>query len=263
MTYDPSDNARKCYDVAIEACREKLASFRKEVIGECVLYRGDCREIAPLLPSDIAVVSDVPYGMNWDTDSTRFTGGQRVGRGEGRNDWGSIQSDAEPFDPAPWLRYPEVILWGSNHYAERLPVGTTLVWLKKAPHLFETFLSDAEIGWKKGGHGVYCHFEQFPPPSRMAENGGVTAHPTQKPTGLMAWCIQRVKAQTILDPFMGSGTTGVACVKLGRKFIGIEIEPKYFDIACKRISDAYKQPDMFVEAPASKPEQLSLMESSS
>ena len=65
----------------------------------------------------------------------------------------------------------------------------------------------------------------------------------------MRWCVQRIPGETILDPFMGSGTTGVAAVKLGRKFIGIEIEPKYFDIACKRISDALKQPDMFIERP--------------
>ena len=76
-------------------------------------------------------------------------------------------------------------------------------------------------------------------------------HPTQKPLDVMKWCIERLPSgcSTILDPFMGSGTTGVACVKLGRKFIGIEIEPKYFDIACKRISEALKQPDFFVEKP--------------
>lgn len=88
----------------------------------------------------------------------------------------------------------------------------------------------------------------------MAENGGATAHPTQKPIALMAWCIsERAKVaaeQTILDPFMGSGTTGVAAVQMGRNFIGIEKEPKYFDIACKRITDAQRQGDMLVESAA-------------
>lgn len=76
-------------------------------------------------------------------------------------------------------------------------------------------------------------------------------HPTTKPLELMEWCIQQLphESSVVLDPFMGSGTTGVACVKLGRKFVGIEIEPKYFDIACKRISSALKQPDFFVEKP--------------
>jgi site-specific DNA-methyltransferase (adenine-specific)/modification methylase len=85
-------------------------------------------------------------------------------------------------------------------------------------------------------------------------------HPTQKPIAVMEWCLSFLPdCQTILDPFMGSGTTGVACAKLGRKFIGIEIEPRYFDIACKRIEDAYKQPDLFIEPPK-KPEQLGILE---
>lgn len=120
---------------------------RVEHIADGVtLYLGDCREILPTLPKG-ALVSDPPYGMGWNTDSTRFTGGQReVGRGEGRSDWGKVRNDSEPFDPSPWLDFPECILWGANHYGERLPRGTTLVWLKKAPHLFGSFLSDAEIG---------------------------------------------------------------------------------------------------------------------
>jgi DNA modification methylase len=76
-------------------------------------------------------------------------------------------------------------------------------------------------------------------------------HPTQKPIALMQWCLGFLPdARTILDPFMGSGTTGVACVKLGRRFIGIEIDPGYFDIACRRIEAAYQQPDFFVAPPA-------------
>ena len=86
-------------------------------------------------------------------------------------------------------------------------------------------------------------------------------HPTQKPLRVMKWCLEFIPtARTILDPFMGSGTTGVACVKLGRKFIGIEIEPKYFEIACRRIQAAYDQPDMFVEQPQAKAEQLDMLE---
>ena len=87
-------------------------------------------------------------------------------------------------------------------------------------------------------------------------------HPTQKPVALMEWCIKHLPdtAQTILDPFMGSGTTGVACVNLGRKFIGIELDPGYFDIACKRITDAHRQADMFVAKPdLTKPIQAALL----
>src|SRR5690606_12281906 len=88
---------------------------------------------------------------------------------------------------------------------------------------------------------------------------GPKFHPTQKPLALMRWCLKWFEGQTILDPFMGSGTTGVACVKEGRKFIGIEIDPDYFNIACERIRKAYAQPDMFIEAAkAEQPKQESL-----
>ncbi|MDQ0022957.1 hypothetical protein J2X90_000743 [Variovorax paradoxus] len=140
-----------------------------------------------------------------------------------------------------------------------MPVGTTLVWLKKDDHLFGTFLSDAELGWQKGGYGVYAFRRPFPPPSRISENDGLqAAHPTQKPIALMAWCIERLgKPGTILDPFMGSGTTGIAAVRLGCKFIGVEREPKYFDIACRRIEQAANQGQLFApEAP--QPQQLGL-----
>ena len=219
----------------------------KVEIGDATLYCGDCVEVLPTLPRVDAVITDPPYGMNWNTDSTRFGGGGVV-RGKGRQDWGDITGDAQPFDPAPWLQFDRVVLFGANHYAARLPVGTTLVWLKKADHLFGTFLSDAEIAWMKGGYGVYCYRKQFPPPSRMAEAGGDVAHPTQKPVGLMAWCMDRADVErgaVVLDPFMGSGSTGVAAVETGRRFIGIEREPKYFDIACRRIEQAVAQGRLF------------------
>lgn len=153
------------------------------------LYLGDCRILAPMLDGVDAVISDPPYGMDWDTDSTRFSGGESANiklkpRGEGRDDWGGVVGDVEPFDPSPWLDYERCVLFGANHYAQRLPVGTILIWLKRADHLFQSFLSDAEIVWMKGGHGVYAFRKQFPPPLRMKEyNGGAArpAHPTQKP----------------------------------------------------------------------------------
>ena len=218
------------------------------------LYLGDCRKVLPELGKIDAVVSDPPYGMAWNTNSTRFTGGNQK-RGQGRADFGPIREDNEPFNPAVWLTFPETILWGANHYAARLPLGQTLVWLKKSQKVYGTFLSDAEIGWQSGGHGVYCKFVEFTGGlARKAENDGCrSAHPTQKPIDLMQWCLLRLKGgQHVLDPFMGSGTTGVACVRLGRSFTGIEIEPKYFDIACRRISDELSTPTMFSppQAPA-------------
>jgi DNA modification methylase len=230
-----------------------LVSYREEVLAEGVrLILSDCREILPALCNVDSVVTDPPYGMAWDTNSTRFTGGNQK-REDGRADFGPIVEDDMQFDPSPWIGFEDVILWGANHYAARLPIGQTLVWIKKSPHAFGTFLSDAEIGWQRGGHGVYCKHVEFQGGfARKAENdGNRSAHPSQKPIELMCWCLQRLKSgRHVLDPFMGSGTTGVAAVRLGRQFTGIEIEPKYFDIACRRIDDALRRPDMFVERPA-------------
>jgi DNA modification methylase len=215
------------------------------VIGNATLYLGDCLEILPALSGIDAVITDPPYGMNWNTDSTRFSGGERK-RGDGKDDWQEISGDASDFDPTPWLDYPKVVLWGANHYSQSLPVGTSLVWIKKDEHLYGTFLSDCELAWMKGGYGVYAHHLNFPPPSRMAENFGKTAHPCQKPIGLMTWAIQKAKATgTVLDPYMGSGTTGVACVALGLPFVGIEINPEYFAVAVDRLGVAHSQQRLF------------------
>ena len=132
-----------------------------------------------------------------------------------------------PFDPSPWLHFDRVILWGANHYAQRLPVGTTLIWLKKDDHLFGSFPERCRDWMAKGRLWVYAFRKQFLPLSRMAENDGLqAAHLTQKPLALMAWCIERAGRPALtLDPFMGSGTTGVAAMQMGLSFIGIEREP--------------------------------------
>ena len=206
------------------------------------IYHGDCREIAPTLQFE-AVVSDPPWGMNADTDSRRFSGGYygssgRERRGNGKA-WGPIVGDDATFDPSPWLACEHVVLWGYHHFAARLPVGTVLVWVKRADEILGTFLSDAELAWRKGGHGVYVHRKQFPPPSRGAEAFGSPAHPTQKPLSVMRWSIERSGAPAgavVLDPFMGSGTTLRAAKDLGRRAIGIEIEERYCEIAAKRLA---------------------------
>jgi site-specific DNA-methyltransferase (adenine-specific) len=236
-------------------------------IGDATLYCGDNRGIVPLLTGIDAVVSDPPYGMAWDTDSTRFTGGTRRRHGpggghlDGRSDFGRVMADDVPFDPTPWLQFDEAILWGANHYSQRLPVAATLVWLKKSPHAYGTFLSDAEIGWHSRGHGVYCFNAPDSPNKRIYEAHGqghtsrglpLSTHPTQKPIALMEWCISRVKGHTILDPFMGSGTTGVAAARLGRAFVGIEIEQRYFDVAVRRLERHHAQPALF-EMPLHQP----------
>jgi site-specific DNA-methyltransferase (adenine-specific) len=200
------------------------------------LYHGDCREIAPALGREVAVVSDPPYGMAFDTDMRRFSGGT-FGEAKRVRAWPAVVGDADPFDPAPWLEYPRVVLWGFNHYASRIPVvGTLLVWVKRPPERYGSFLSDAEVAWMKGGHGVYLRLVNWDGCAhKRGENG--SAHPTQKPIGIMRWCIEKGAGDLpVLDPFAGSGTTLVAAKHLGRRAIGIEIDEAYCETAARRLS---------------------------
>jgi site-specific DNA-methyltransferase (adenine-specific) len=223
--------------------------------GRIRLINADCLEVRDSLSEVDAVIADPPYGMGWNTDSTRFSGGvdREARHGLGRSDWGDIAADNTPFDPTPWLDYPHVVLWGCNHFAARLPIGTTLVWVKKPEHLYGTFLSDAELAWMKGGHGVYCYHKNFPPPSRMFEAKGPCAHPTQKPIGLMAWCIDKAKVPDgglVLDPYAGSGTTAIACIRTNRRCIAIECDPKHYATAKARLEREYARTVLFNEQEA-------------
>ena len=228
--------------------------MREERIGDCRLILGDCLEVLPTLGPVDAVVTDPPYGMKWDGKVTVGKNGHGVKKAKAKHYGVTIQNDNRPFDPTPFNIYHNRIFWGFNHFPQHFGKGRALVWIKRQDAAFGSFLSDAELAWCSQGHGVYCFRDQ----SLMAETH-FRAHPTQKPIPLMVWCIEQFpNATTILDPFMGSGTTLVACAKLGRKGIGIEIDPGYFDIACRRVEEAYRQPDMFVEPP--KPaEQLDML----
>jgi DNA modification methylase len=215
------------------------------------LVLGDCREVLPTLSGIDAVVTDPPYGIRLNTNNSRFSGGntasvRKRGNGIGPAQGSSIKGDDGPFDPYFLAAVGrEQIIWGWNNFPDKLPRGACLVWLKRNDAAFGSFLSDAELAWLSKGHGVYCR--------RDLSNNSITrdrCHPTQKPVSLMEWSLGFVKGDVILDPFMGSGTTGVACAKLGRKFIGIEIEPKYFEIACKRIEEATRQADLLIPSAA-------------
>jgi site-specific DNA-methyltransferase (adenine-specific) len=197
------------------------------------IIHGDCRDWSGKAD---AVISDPPYGMDWNVNSRRFTGGHNPEARErqGRNDFKPVHGDRQAFDPSPWLDFPAVGLWGGNHFAARVPVGTTLVWIKRLDPAFGTFLSDAELAWVKGGHGVYCRRD-----TSMNGESSNRLHPTQKPVGIMQWTMERAKVPegaTVLDPYMGSGTTGIACIRTGRKFVGIEIDPAHFETARQRLT---------------------------
>jgi len=225
-------------------------------LGPVRLIRGDCTLIAPTLEGVDAVITDPPYGMNWNTDTTRFSGGlKKVSRGR---EWHSkIEQDDRPFDPSPWTLFPKCVLFGSNHFGSRLQVGTTLVWLKRYDDAFQSFLSDAEVAWMKGGHGVYLKRIPWSPPARAIDSGGdpcrpVGIHPTQKPVALMSWCMDMAKVPQgalILDPYMGSGTTLIAAIRTGRRAIGIEIDERHFRTAVERVKRELAQPMLPAMAP--------------
>jgi site-specific DNA-methyltransferase (adenine-specific) len=199
------------------------------------IYHGDCLLLT--LPTVDLVLTDPPYGINLDTDNSRFSGGTagnmaRRGNGVGSANGMPVVNDDKPFDPRFLLTLGRnQIIWGWNHFAAHLPTGTCLVWLKRYDEAFGSFLSDAEVAWMSTGHGVYCR--------RDLSNNAIAnerAHPTQKPESLMRWCLGFFPdAPLVLDPFMGSGTTLRAAKDLGRKAIGIEIEERYCEIAAKRL----------------------------
>jgi DNA modification methylase len=207
-----------------------------EIIGNCELYLGDCREILPTLPKVDLILTDPPYGLG---DKLKGGKGEWSGGFEVAPEW-----DKEPLPV--WLILQCIdkgsfsIVWGGNYY-ELKPARGWLAWDKMQEHTSGHY----EMAWTNLDIATRT-FRQ----SRVEAYGRMDKqHPTQKPVGLMEWCLTFVPdALTVCDPFMGSGTTGVACARMGLHFTGIERERKYFDIAVRRIEQAYAQPRLFEDA---------------
>jgi DNA modification methylase len=212
----------------------------KVEIGNATLYLGDCAEILPTLGKVDAVVTDPPYGIGEAAGKNKSRGNLAAAK-----DYGDDQWDDKPVDDRVIQLIRQMsgwqIIFGGNYYLLP-PTKCWLVWDKENTGDF----ADAELAWTNLNKAVRL--------KRYMWNGMLRAnkeprgdHPTQKPVGIMEWCISHLpdNSQTILDPFMGSGTTGVAAMNLQRKFIGIEREQKYFDIACKRIEQTQAQERLF------------------
>jgi DNA modification methylase len=215
-----------------------MTASRIEHLTEGVtLYLGDCREILPTLPKVDAVVTDPPYGIGFAAHPTRY---QRA-NGMTRERWDDEKPDLSLILAAS----DKVLIWGGNHFALPQSRGW-LAWTKtgNAPSM-----ADLELAWTSLDMNAR-RFEKSVKSASLEKSLQDAPHPSQKPVDLMMWSIEQIgDVDLICDPFMGSGTTGVAAVKLGRKFIGIEKHEPYFDTACRRIGEALKQPDMFIERP--------------
>lgn len=223
-------------------------TFREEIIGDCRLILGDCLEVFPTLGRVDAVVTDPPYGIG-AANGAAVGGTDASGRYVRRprqyaGSWDNSRASNEAISLALNCSR-EQIIWGGNFFSDVLPLGGRwLVWdkLNSMPSY-----SDGELAWTSVKGASIKKFTQCS--SGLAANRDGRVHPTQKPLALMQWCLGFVPdAKTILDPYLGSGTTIVACAKQGRKGIGIEIDAAYFDITCRRIEAAYAQPDIFIEA---------------
>jgi len=204
-------------------------------LNDCTLILGDCLEVLPTLePGSVdAVVTDPPYGI-----------GAHAGTGKyGRTKWGFGEVAAWDNSSPSGNTIASVtscarhtIVWGMNYF-DLPPTRKYLVWDKGAGFKGRDF-AECELAWCSwDGNAVIFHRDPLAKRDYIGKQ-----HPTQKPVALMEWCLSLLPSpsSTILDPFMGSGTTGVACVRTGRKFIGIEKEPKYFEIAKRRIQEAYE-----------------------
>lgn len=214
--------------------------MRKEVIGNATLYLGDCLEVLPTLPDFDLILTDPPYGLGIDGQKESINRNPK----HNRKAHETLGWDGEPppkyaFEMM-YHKSRNQIIWGGNYFVDRLRSATKgwLFWDKGQRGLT---MSDGEI--------AYTSLES---PLRAITINRVelmtdgTEHPTQKPVRLMSWCLSLVpQAVTVCDPFMGSGSTGVACMQAGKPFWGIEREEKYFDVACQRINNAQRQERLF------------------
>jgi DNA modification methylase len=222
---------------------------RVERIGDCTLYLGDCLDILPTLGPVDAVVTDPPYGLNYKYNS--YT-----------DELVATRRLVSPAITASRAIANRVVLFPGVHNVQSYPeadwIGSwswrsTSHFGKCGYSMWQPFLFYGNDLKSFGNvNGITktdsIHFPDSNGIGFLGEN--VKGHPCPKPLKLMEWMVRRFSDGVVVDPFMGSGTTGVACAKLGRRFIGIEIDEGYFDIACERIRKAYDQPDFFVDRPA-------------
>ena len=237
---------------------------REVVIGNARLLLGDCLEILPLLGKVDAVVTDPPYGISWQSNHNgkrkkfaKILGDESVSTEFiGHLDADVIYCFTRWDVLSEWVaaipNVKDVLVWdkkshGAGDLSSYAPCYELIIYApQKRTSLLKGRKQNVLRHWRVDGGATGI------------SSGSLLTHPAEKPVALLADIIENHDSHTILDCYMGSGTTGVACVKLGRSFIGIEIDEGYFDIACRRIQDAYDRPDMFIAPRAPDPVQQPL-----
>lgn len=204
------------------------------IIGGATLYLGDCLEILPTLGRFDLLLTDPPYGIQANKANAHSS--IRDSSAWASGEWDAKRPSAEAF--AMLLRSaPVVAIWGGNYFADLLPASAAWLCWRKPEAETGFSLADIELCWTNLPIAARCK-------SLPRRDGN--EHPTQKPVALMEW-VQELAGRPsgTVDPYMGAGTTGVACMRLGGRFTGIEINPDYFAVACRRIEDSQRQARMF------------------
>jgi len=234
-----------------------MGIIKEERIGGQRLILGDCLKVMPLLGRFDAVVTDPPYGVfkKTGTDGKMF-GKETIYSTDDKAAGWDVRPGSEAF--AAIMATKKYVVWGGNYFADIMGASPgVMIWHKKTGN---NSYADCEIAWTNATGTTRIFEHQWCGAFKDSERGQRAVHPTQKPVALMEWCLGFLPdAKTILDPFAGSGTTLVACQRMGRQGIGVELDPDYFAIACKRVDEAARQDDLFIAAPPPKPKQEPLL----
>ncbi|MDI3258369.1 MAG: DNA methyltransferase [Sinobacteraceae bacterium] len=225
--------------------------------GLFTIYRGDCQSLLGRIVAD-ALITDPPYGQGYKSNHNTSRRRDKWSKYQRRQNFSPIRGDDRPFDPLPLISLaPKVLLWGANYYADKLPPSRGWIVWDKREGMRSNVAADCEIAWTNQAMPPRLFSHLWSGLLRRGEEnlakGGRKLHPNQKPVALMDWTLTVLgieEGQTVFDPYMGSGSLGVACVRRRIRYVGIEIDPQYFKIAGERLAKEVGRPHAFDQADA-------------